>query len=136
MRLSYFNSIKVRLEHLAKMKDSAFKEFQFHKGAIRTIFALVARFEKLAFQFHKGAIRTRRAYRYIELNAVFQFHKGAIRTLTNSAKRGEEFLNFNSIKVRLELTLVMAAMQLSSEFQFHKGAIRTSVFHLNYKLGN
>ena len=75
----------------------------------------------------------------------FQFHKGAIRTVEFSHLLGVE-LNFNSIKVRLELhirlffqvyirdfnSIKVRLEQLCGEslahgslFQFHKGAIRT-----------
>ena len=53
----------------------------------------------------------------------FQFHKGAIRTLMlmdNSKNKS----NFNSIKVRLERSVVTGDLSASA-FQFHKGAIRT-----------
>ena len=59
-------------------------------------------------------------------SSPFQFHKGTIRT------EDEELvivlnIDFNSIKVRLELSLrrVNAAV---CKFQFHKGTIRTSSF--------
>ena len=76
-------------------------EFQFHKGAIRTIrffgyFVFVAYFnsikvrlepnkrteqeERELFQFHKGAIRTSVLFSDKFFNVKFQFHKGAIRT--------------------------------------------------------
>ena len=32
--------------------------FQFHKGTIRTLFALIKQQYTLKFQFHKGTIRT------------------------------------------------------------------------------
>ena len=35
------------------------------------------------FQFHKGAIRTIEAHFGVRPNSQFQFHKGAIRTLPN-----------------------------------------------------
>ena len=54
----------------------------------------------------------------------FQFHKGAIRT-----SRFCSFLllstHFNSIKVRLELELLVGRCSTHFVFQFHKGAIRT-----------
>ena len=53
----------------------------------------------------------------------FQFHKGAIRT---DARQPEALpcCYFNSIKVRLELSINEAA-EMVAKFQFHKGAIRT-----------
>ena len=35
-RLAYFNSIKVRLEHMPFVENVKKRVFQFHKGAIRT----------------------------------------------------------------------------------------------------
>ena len=75
----YFNSIKVRLEQCFSpliLKDS---QFQFHKGAIRTVKAVTDKIFYEAFQFHKGAIRTFQ----VLLLLIRHFH-------------------FNSIKVRLE----------------------------------
>ena len=84
----------------------------------------------------------------LKINAfsLFQFHKGAIRTFAIS-QSSSLFVNFNSIKVRLELLQVFLldtiyinfnsikvrlepAVNLIFEeplpiFQFHKGAIRT-----------
>ena len=76
----YFNSIKVRLEHVILM--------------------------------------------WIFVAARFQFHKGAIRTPYPSKLR-KSYVNFNSIKVRLELRPERAKALTTPEFQFHKGAIRT-----------
>ena len=78
------------------------------------------------FQFHKGAIRTRTHSGTCFAGQQFQFHKGAIRTKLHHALRCQ-VLNFNSIKVRLELTLGTAYGICILRFQFHKGAIRTSL---------
>ena len=59
-----------------------------------------------------------------EMDSIFQFHKGAIRTLA-AYNLQLDLLHFNSIKVRLELTLNGLLIHLL-KFQFHKGAIRTS----------
>ena len=60
----------------------------------------------------------------------FQFHKGTIRT----APTGDlciANIHFNSIKVRLELAVLVAGGRLpGSRFQFHKGTIRTSFLFL------
>ena len=56
---SYFNSIKVRLERSDLAADNLSEsQFQFHKGAIRTIKAHFGVTPADKFQFHKGAIRT------------------------------------------------------------------------------
>ena len=76
-----FNSIKVRLELVVMLSASIINEFQFHKGAIRTILRVSIPMLSSSFQFHKGAIRTLAASRSQLLGTVFQFHKGAIRTV-------------------------------------------------------
>ena len=79
----HFNSIKVRLERIGRIGHHIVLQFQFHKGAIRT--------GNQGYDFH--------------IAYSFQFHKGAIRTfrfLPNCLI----FLDFNSIKVRLEPKLL------------------------------
>ena len=114
----------MRLEQKGWLSFFNIGKFQFHKGAIRTLFYIInvktinyfnsikVRLERasrkviwspLLFQFHKGAIRTVIAIFYEFLSIEFQFHKGAIRTMWISPERG-----------------VMIG------FQFHKGAIRTT----------
>ena len=56
--LSYFNSIKVRLELSKILGSSGSAAFQFHKGAIRTKIYTQCIKPYREFQFHKGAIRT------------------------------------------------------------------------------
>ena len=84
-------------------------------------------------------------YRHLYLRR-FQFHKGAIRTHF-SCSHSANFRYFNSIKVRLEQTMLMPLNPTSKNFnsikvrleqsaagsadnaaafQFHKGAIRTT----------
>ena len=59
----------------------------------------------------------------ILLPMIFQFHKGTIRTIYK--KGGYLWVSdFNSIKVRLELTELSLTHSLRV-FQFHKGTIRT-----------
>ena len=53
-----FNSIKVRLELKALGKRVLILQFQFHKGAIRTMRFDFSKIDPRTFQFHKGAIRT------------------------------------------------------------------------------
>ena len=99
----YFNSIKVQLE----LKNSS-----------KTIVVML-------FQFHKGTIRTGRTECFPNVFKVFQFHKGTIRT-TPDFIRFAAYINFNSIKVQLELILTLKICLLLI-FQFHKGTIRTFV---------
>ena len=56
--------------------------------------------------------------------ASFQFHKGAIRTICPTMMFSH-VLHFNSIKVRLEPSIIADGFSVSASFQFHKGAIRT-----------
>ena len=59
IKVTNFNSIKVRLEHHLGGRVSAESDlFQFHKGTIRT--NTMANFPDTVqlFQFHKGTIRT------------------------------------------------------------------------------
>ena len=144
LRLSYFNSIKVRLEREIAITEHLKQLFQFHKGAIRTgehkakssAFAhfnsIKVRLEldgmnktgrAIQFQFHKGAIRTSTIGITLCSLIIFQFHKGAIRTCTLFGNC-VQLIYFNSIKVRLEPEKPMFS-PASSIFQFHKGAIRT-----------
>ena len=101
---------------------------------------------ELLFQFHKGTIRTINQCSRSLHHHEFQFHKGTIRTVPFSVE-AESRLNFNSIKVRLELLIVNKHFYLLSHFnsikvrleplsrtvanqpstfQFHKGTIRTN----------
>ena len=76
------------------------------------------------FQFHKGAIRTISPKKLEWKARWFQFHKGAIRT-EDVPRNSDHLINFNSIKVRLELSNLGKINIISWSFQFHKGAIRT-----------
>ena len=55
------------------------KEFQFHKGAIKT-FVYIFDCNRKIFQFHKGAIKTSLIMLLMVCILIFQFHKGAIKT--------------------------------------------------------
>ena len=57
-QITYFNSIKVRLEQLERKSDKVYQQFQFHKGTIRTPFKAHPDLARKLFQFHKGTIRT------------------------------------------------------------------------------
>ena len=79
----------------------------------------------LEFQFHKGAIKTikeewKQAY-YRSFNSI----KVRLRHTTLS-NLSFEITSFNSIKVRLRPGISTAAMNGYS-FQFHKGAIKTGL---------
>ena len=99
-------------------------EFQFHKGTIRTFrneegCAL----HSVLFQFHKGTIRTDHEGVVRQISLQFQFHKGTIRTV-RWQREPLVSLYFNSIKVRLELEIIIKVV-IYALFQFHKGTIRT-----------
>ena len=120
----YFNSIKVRLEHLnyAQAKN-AYANFNSIKVRLERNLPcgcvdLVCYFNSIKVRLELGE-----TFNQVSPFKLFQFHKGAIRTkrfwlviITCSY--------FNSIKVRLEL-INSLMLQLFPKFQFHKGAIRT-----------
>ena len=56
--------------------------------------------------------------------SLFQFHKGTIRTRILAVIL-IKFLDFNSIKVQLELWQFGICDSKRTKFQFHKGTIRT-----------
>ncbi len=56
--LTRFNSIKVRLKLVGVAFYLVEKQFQFHKGAIKTRAGDCRESAPTAFQFHKGAIKT------------------------------------------------------------------------------
>ena len=78
----------------------------------------------MVFQFHKGTIRTGTSLPLTYDDIGFQFHKGTIRTKRESMMR-LRLIDFNSIKVRLELTDKRVQSPRRLPFQFHKGTIRT-----------
>ena len=77
-----------------------------------------------AFQFHKGTIRTLQMNLGVGEYKEFQFHKGTIRT-GEPTTGSMPIIDFNSIKVRLELTGLDLRRYVEYSFQFHKGTIRT-----------
>ena len=84
-----FNSIKVRLKRNVVLVDVLGKEFQFHKGTIKTYLQEVKNGVKFTFQFHKGTIKTKLT--------VSEF------TLSK---------HFNSIKVRLKLPATFSTLSI------------------------
>ena len=99
---SYFNSIKVRLELACFLCPRSAVLFQFHKGTIRTGIVRLLHLDVEKFQFHKGTIRTvrRLLYQYWRLN----FNSIKVRLeLDIVVRQRKELYDFNSIKVRLEL---------------------------------
>ena len=78
--LTNFNSIKVRLEllreQIKKVSEQDFNSIKVRLERGGDNFC----YEVYEFQFHKGAIRTTRRQKEKGLVNPFQFHKGAIRT--------------------------------------------------------
>ena len=81
------------------------------------------------FQFHKGTIRT-----LITLSSdvvISHFNSIKVRLeLSILAISLQHHMNFNSIKVRLELISRLSISNSLLLFQFHKGTIRTYEQHL------
>ena len=78
-QLTYFNSIKVRLELSIVLKVIMYALFQFHKGAIRTILPVILRVVFWYFNSIKVRLEPTSPFAN-EKVTTFQFHKGAIRT--------------------------------------------------------
>ena len=66
------------------MWESEAREFQFHKGTIKTVTIGLAGGAMLGFQFHKGTIKTLDIPKDTIGKALFQFHKGTIKTPSSS----------------------------------------------------
>ena len=75
------------------------------------------------FQFHKGTIRTKISPSCFPLSLNFNSIKVRLE-LIDAVDTAHQNTNFNSIKVRLELAALIHSTQLA-QFQFHKGTIRT-----------
>ena len=100
--LPHFNSIKVRLK--------------------QSLFGLVCTF-KIYFNSIKVRLKPlMNVLKFSDMNS-FQFHKGTIKTEKKQGD-GERLSHFNSIKVRLKLTIRLIA-ERAAKFQFYKGTIKT-----------
>ena len=92
---------------------------------------LAGSFTHIEFQFHKGAIRTKETLGEDGLDRHFNSIKVRLE-LSISLFSACLFSDFNSIKVRLErLRGLPTAPNMG--FQFHKGAIRTGARRLLQK---
>ena len=119
-----FNSIKVRLEHRWERTDWI-RSSHFNSIKVRLeLSEIQSRIMLNEFQFHKGTIRTLLSWFSFEVLCLFQFHKGTIRTWKRLRSPLLVCTYFNSIKVRLELFVVIINVRFKL-FQFHKGTIRT-----------
>ena len=83
-----FNSRKVRLTQNIHRIQAGTPIFQFQKGTINTIRAIVTRYRDEEFQFQKGTINTLIAPPVRDNTKLFQFQKGTINTSAASAKGG------------------------------------------------
>ena len=120
---SHFNSIKVRLELAEAYYNYQNTKFQFHKGTIRTCVLKQKIKQKKLFQFHKGTIRTVVPTLLDILISNFNSIKVRLELILLIGNILQP-VHFNSIKVRLEL-MVIGFLYLLRKFQFHKGTIRT-----------
>ena len=75
------------------------------------------------FQFHKGTIKPQARAKRLGVDGGFQFHKGTIKPkgITQQEIANK---NFNSIKVRLNLSSSQQRPLRYVKFQFHKGTIK------------
>ena len=124
--MSYFNSIKVRLEHLS---DEEINPDFHYFNSIKVRLELILHPNCISlqkFQFHKGTIRTcltvSRSPR-----TVCNFNSIKVRLEQDWFIRFLNIFNFNSIKVRLE-PIEAFTVSTNNAFQFHKGTIRTMMF--------
>ena len=100
--LLYFNSIKVRLEHLGQIPPLP-HPYNFNSIKVRLELNIPLIAEIFAMNFNSIKVRLELCSVIGEgSTAKFQFHKGAIRTVIN-----------------------LAIEYCIDQFQFHKGAIRT-----------
>ena len=123
--------------------------FQFHKGTIRTsaaasVLSSLCDFNSIKVRLEPtpSAISTSSSPYFNSIKVrleppidqqpdeqrLFQFHKGTIRTSDGRQREMEDFYNFNSIKVRLELYDGERVFYGVNGFQFHKGTIRTMCY--------
>ena len=121
--MSYFNSIKVRLELLVCVVLWSNLLFQFHKGTIRTVNVILS---CLAFlYFNSIKVRLEHFPFSVSHSAISYFNSIKVRLeLCVHFILCHFRMDFNSIKVRLEHNKLYDR-ELSELFQFHKGTIRT-----------
>ena len=121
-----FNSIKVRLE------PSFVICFPLLRANFNSIKVRLERRDRdprfrsqYAFQFHKGTIRTSVFARFSRVLDYFNSIKVRLE-LTVLLVIFMQIFNFNSIKVRLEHRHDLLNSSSVTAFQFHKGTIRTA----------
>ena len=122
-KISYFNSIKVRLKHF--ISDYLPKvNFNFNSIKVRLKLLLIWDFLVVYLDFNSIKVRLKQHTCISPRHrTLFQFHKGTIKT--NYEKNlSIRQTNFNSIKVRLKQG-INNATQTFIAFQFHKGTIKT-----------
>ena len=118
-----FNSIKVRLK---LSTDPALTVHIINFNSIKVRLKLCCPCCSLndkQFQFHKGTIKTK--YEIIDPVALTNFNSIKVRLkLSTDPALTVHIINFNSIKVRLKLCCPCCSLN-DKQFQFHKGTIKT-----------
>ena len=82
-----------------------------------------AEYKKYWFQFHKGTIKTR-SHCFLSLHKHY-FNSIKVRLKQSSLMAILSISHFNSIKVRLKLSVWIVSTLICLLFQFHKGTIKT-----------
>ena len=99
-----FNSIKVRLNLMSLRYDNEAKR-NFNSIKVRLNLGKPRhRIKKYQFQFHKGTIKRVQHPKQHRLQE-FQFHKGTIKPNRSWLYTSPMLIDFNSIKVRLNLEI-------------------------------
>ena len=81
-----FNSIKVRLKRYSAVRDICQSEwFQFHKGPIKALQYLLARFKAASFNSIKVRLKQPPIKVHLLARILFQFHKGPIKAVSPSS---------------------------------------------------
>ena len=81
------------------------------------------------FQYQKGAIKTLSASATTIAEIPFQYQKGAIKTIIARDALRRQRRDFNTKKVRLKRISIEIADQSIQKFQYQKGAIKTGRSH-------
>ena len=122
--MNNFNSIKVRLEPMVSVLVVVFHlDFNSIKVRLEPLDRFCLDLLRSRFQFHKGTIRTHSYEEIFEVLINFNSIKVQLELLRPHLRLLHR--NFNSIKVQLELKGDYRLRPYMG-FQFHKGTIRTT----------
>ena len=123
VQIIYFNSIKVRLEHISGIPVYIIIH-NFNSIKVRLERALISNtLAKINFNSIKVRLEQANIFRYYIINS-FQFHKGAIRTYVGQITPHPPVL-FQFHKGAIRTYYYFLFWLIIIIFQFHKGAIRT-----------